>query len=77
MAERLRTKIGERGFLFDGREIQVTVSIGVATCPHDAVNREQLIERADQALYYAKKNGRNRSIPWHRIRNAQSLMDNQ
>ncbi len=77
MAERLRTTIGEKGFLLDGREIEVTVSIGVATCPHDAVNREQLIERADKALYYAKKNGRNRSVSWHKIRNAQSLPDNQ
>jgi diguanylate cyclase (GGDEF)-like protein len=77
MAERLRTTIRERGFLLDGREIEVTVSIGVATCPHDAVNREQLIERADQALYYAKENGRNRSVPWHQIRNAQPLPDNQ
>ncbi len=77
MAERLRTKVGNNGFLLDGREIEVTVSIGVATCPHDAVTREQLIEKADQALYYAKKNGRNRSIPWHQIRNMHPLPGNQ
>jgi diguanylate cyclase (GGDEF)-like protein len=74
MAERLREKVGNAVFpLADGREISVTVSIGAATYPHDAQSRAQLLERTDQALYHAKKNGRNRSIHWDQIRNLQSL----
>lgn len=41
----------------------VTVSIGVATRrPGDAVTIEQLVERADRALYQAKGGGRNRVV---------------
>jgi putative nucleotidyltransferase with HDIG domain len=35
------------------------VSGGVASCPHDAVERNDLHRRADAALYWAKRNGKN------------------
>ncbi|MEE8409299.1 MAG: diguanylate cyclase [Myxococcota bacterium] len=38
----------------------ITVSIGVASFPADAKDSDGLIDAADQALYFAKKNGRNR-----------------
>ena len=38
---------------------QVTISIGVATFPSDATDRDGLIEAADSALYRAKQSGRN------------------
>jgi len=38
---------------------QVTISIGVATFPSDATNRDRLIQAADSALYRAKQSGRN------------------
>jgi diguanylate cyclase (GGDEF)-like protein len=38
----------------------VTVSAGVAMFPEDARTREELIQRADQLLYDAKRAGRNR-----------------
>ena len=41
-----------------------TVSVGVAGFPKDAQTLETLIERADQALYAAKRAGRNRVVPW-------------
>src|SRR3990167_648663 len=40
-----------------------TVSIGVAGFPKDAQTLETLIERADEALYAAKRAGRNRVVP--------------
>lgn len=41
---------------------KVTVSIGVATAPEDGDNHETVLEAADQALYVAKRQGRNRVI---------------
>lgn len=64
MAERLRSSILSHRFSFDGTEIAVTVSIGIATSPDDAKTKEELIGRADDALYQAKRQGRNRSIHW-------------
>lgn len=61
VAERIRTAIAGAPFVLpDGCEIGVTVSIGIACFPLDAVNIEVLLERADQALYLSKNTGRNR-----------------
>ena len=43
---------------------RLTISIGVAAYPVDARDKEQLISRADQALYRAKKSGRNQTAIW-------------
>jgi len=42
-----------------GRTLRVTVSIGVAVFPHDGATATDLVARADNALYFAKKNGKN------------------
>ena len=55
-AERLRTAIGRSKILGDRR---VTVSGGIACCPADATTMEELEQRADAALYWAKRNGKN------------------
>ncbi len=41
-----------------------TISVGVAGFPEDAETLEALIERADLALYAAKRSGRNRVVRW-------------
>ena len=41
---------------------RITISMGVATFPEDAVELSQLIEIADQRLYRAKKQGRNQVV---------------
>jgi diguanylate cyclase (GGDEF)-like protein len=40
--------------------VRITVSIGVASCPLDAVEVNELLEVADAAMYYSKRCGRNR-----------------
>jgi len=67
-AERLRQIIGEKPFSANGKRIDVTISIGIATSPDDAKSKEELIEKADQALYHAKHHGRNRSVLWGSIK---------
>jgi diguanylate cyclase (GGDEF)-like protein/PAS domain S-box-containing protein len=41
------------------QEVFLTVSIGIALCPHDAENVIDLIRNADAAMYYSKQNGGN------------------
>jgi len=60
-AERLRKTVDEHPFR--GKPSgQVTLSIGVSTYPEDGLNTKTLISRADEALYQAKKDGRNRVV---------------
>src|SRR5437867_3619731 len=62
VAEKIRRRIEDHPF--PGRDTQpdgkVTVSLGVVTFPQDGSNRVTLVQRADQALYRAKQDGRNR-----------------
>jgi diguanylate cyclase (GGDEF)-like protein len=72
IAEKLRSGIEQSVCLPDpvimlatapSREVHLTVSIGVAELGGDHVsNLEQLVARADQRLYAAKQNGRNRVV---------------
>lgn len=63
-AERLRKRILETTFHANGHAINITVSMGIASCPADAQLKADIIDRADKALYQAKRAGRNRVIPW-------------
>ncbi|MBF0478377.1 MAG: sensor domain-containing diguanylate cyclase [Candidatus Omnitrophica bacterium] len=60
LAEKLRKKIEGQPILLRREKTQITISIGIATFPDDAVLKEELILKADQALYSAKAKGRNR-----------------
>jgi diguanylate cyclase (GGDEF)-like protein len=61
VAERIRREV-ERHFRRKGAngEARLTLSGGIASFPEDAETPEQLVERADQALYRAKREGKNR-----------------
>ena len=62
LAERLRGEIAAAKVVLRRKEFQVTISMGVATFPEDGLQREELIEKADQALYQAKNRGRNQVV---------------
>jgi two-component system, cell cycle response regulator len=59
LAEKLRQRVQEHAFVFDGQRIPVTVSIGVADLTPEMTEPEQLIQAADARLYAAKRAGRN------------------
>jgi diguanylate cyclase (GGDEF)-like protein len=65
-AERLRQKVEEAEFYQQDvmPSKNLTVSIGVACFPDDAQSAEELLSKADQALYQAKKEGKNRIVTW-------------
>ena len=46
-------------FIVSGQTLRVTGSVGLAICPRDATEVENLIKYADTALYLAKEQGRN------------------
>ena len=60
-AERIRAAVEGARFETDLGHLEVTLSLGVATYPEIAGNKQGLIDQADQALYAAKRRaGRNR-----------------
>ncbi len=59
-AKRIREAIRDYRISYGINLIGVTVSIGVATYPDNASSREELIDKADKALYEAKRTGRDR-----------------
>ncbi len=58
--EHLLRLIEDTVFLFGDHRIRITTSIGIAGTPPHSSSAEGLIRCADQALYLAKRNGRNR-----------------
>lgn len=69
IAERLRKTIEKTGFpIGDGKTLKVTMSIGIATYPADADTKSLLISRADETLYLAKKEGRNRAYVYGEVK---------
>ncbi len=61
-AERMREMIQNQLNHFNGKEIKVTVSTGVTSFNPSIKKPADLVESADKALYYAKKNGKNQVV---------------
>jgi len=64
LAERIRRLVADTKFVYDGVNLPITVSLGVASyAPEVHPNAQQLLEEADQHLYAAKRAGRNSVFP--------------
>lgn len=70
LAERLRRSVaGLRMEPEPGRELKVTVSIGVsATGKEEDLDVDEIVRRADQAMYQAKKSGKDRVVTWTELK---------
>ncbi len=58
-AERVRESINQLQISHPTGALRVTVSIGVASYPGDAHDRDSLVTAADKAMYYSKRSGKN------------------
>ena len=63
-AERIRKSIEGSQFDVRGTNMQVTVSLGVASYPEDGGNVDVIVDKADKALYRAKRRGRNQTATY-------------
>ncbi|MHC1781604.1 MAG: diguanylate cyclase [Anaerolineaceae bacterium] len=62
VAGRLLEEISSQPFITENGPVQVSVSIGVAGVGKDVVDLQELLSRADNAMYSAKKTGRNKVV---------------
>jgi diguanylate cyclase (GGDEF)-like protein len=62
IAERIREAVKAEVFQTEMGPLKITMSLGIATFPESATEKQQLIDLADQCLYFAKRNGRNQSV---------------
>jgi two-component system, cell cycle response regulator len=63
VAERIRSQVEKHPFVYEGKTYPVTVSVGVATTNGDeTLTPNELIRQADESLYTAKQEGRNRVV---------------
>lgn len=66
LAEKIRRYISELSIDYLGEDLgHITISVGVSIFPNHALTINELISLADQALYKAKKNGRNKTEVVH------------
>jgi two-component system cell cycle response regulator len=63
VAERVRTRVDHHPFQYEGKTFHVTISVGVETTKgEENLTPAELIGRADEKLYQAKREGRNRVV---------------
>ena len=63
VAERIRSQVEQHCFQYEGKAYPVTISVGVAaTTGENALTPNELINKADEKLFQAKHEGRNRVV---------------
>lgn len=67
VAERLRASVAREPFRTRGEEslaLEITISVGVAMFNPEVDTVDSIIKKADDALYEAKRSGRNKTVGW-------------
>jgi diguanylate cyclase (GGDEF)-like protein len=64
IAERMRLLIARTAILSEQNSVHITLSFGVVELDPTCKNIEELLNRSDQAMYIAKRKGRNRVSVW-------------
>lgn len=64
VAEELRKSLRKRPFLLRGRIFKMSFSGGIVSYPHDGNEVEDLLDKADKAMYYSKTHGRGRTTQY-------------
>lgn len=71
-AERLRQKVKEVDFFDEDKNVfHISISLGVSEFIPDELSTDEMIKRADVALYYAKQNGRDQVVAYSKEIEAQ------
>ncbi|NLT94912.1 MAG: diguanylate cyclase [Clostridia bacterium] len=75
-AEKIRKTVAGKKVVYDGQEISFTISIGVAAICGDTDNIkgiEDILKKADEALYMAKAKGRNRVVSFGSVKEEKTV----
>ncbi len=62
IADKILKIVADKPVLYEGQSIEITTSIGINYLREEHKDRQELFSEADEALYIAKKSGRNRAI---------------
>ena len=62
IGEKIRAAIETHSFIYEGKKLPITTSMGVAELRADVESAQTLLKSADKALYAAKQGGRNRVV---------------
>ena len=52
-------QVFQKEYVFDGNEVTISGSVGISKAPSQGIEYNTLFKKADEALYYSKKNGNN------------------
>jgi len=66
-AKRIATAVESASVLISGQLVRTTVTIGIASCPEDGRTPEDLMQKADAAMYAGKKRGKSRVTPYSEL----------
>jgi diguanylate cyclase (GGDEF)-like protein len=66
-AKEIRSKCQALRLVYKNQDIRATISLGIATYPQHGSNGEDVLIHADQALYQAKRKGRNRVVVYSAV----------
>ena len=59
IAERIRSQVGDCRIKIEGEQTGMTISVGIASYPAHASEGSELLQKADEAMYNAKRGGEN------------------